>query len=109
MNSKTDKGQAKNGKAQQKSKGGGGRGTSQQDKKKDVKQEKDPTTATLVTWVVPTHFQREPDAGENLAEATCGHQMLGDNLDSDLLTKEQVASQFLRISNIVTEGVLSDG
>ena len=115
MSSQTDKGHAKGGKAQQKTSNGGGKSSSQQEKKKDVKQEKDPTT-TVVTWKVPTHWQREPEDGEIRAPLE-GQQGMDESVDLDVLALELVMSQShgdiitntLIISNIVTEGVTNEG
>ena len=70
-----------------------------------------------MSWAVLTNFQRGSDGGESLAEASCGHPMMDDNVDSDVLSMELLASQShgdiitntLDISNMVTEGVLGDG
>ena len=115
MSSQTDKGHAKGGKAQQKTNNGVGKGSSQQEKKKDVKQEKDPTS-TVVTWKVPTHWQREPEDGEIRAPLE-GQQGMDESVDLDVLALELVMSQShgdiitntLIISNIVTEGVTNEG
>ena len=82
-----------------------------------MKQEKDPTATALVKWAVPTHFQREPDEGENMAITSCGQQPGVNNINADVLVMELVASQSygdiltdtLIISNILTEGVNASG
>ena len=74
-----------------------------------MKPEKDPTTTTLVTWAVPTHFQREPDEGASLARATCGHQSMEDNVDLDVLAMELVASQShgdIRIDTFIISNIV---
>ena len=90
--SKADKGQAKGGKAQQKTNSGGGKGSSPQEKKADVKQAKDPTSTTLVTWAVPSHFQREPKEGEVPSESLGGLHKMDEDVDLDVLAMELVSS-----------------
>ena len=46
---------------------------------------------TLVMWVVPTHFQREPEEGVNLVMTSGGQQPVDDNVNSDVLAMELVA------------------
>ena len=82
-----------------------------------MKQEKDPTPTTVVTWKVPSYWQREPEEGEIRAPWLDGQRGIDENVNLDVLAMELVASQShgyiitntLIISNIVTEGVSSEG